>query len=156
MQQRILASVPKLCIFGLSESRFPISALWVETSDFSNRISNRFALHSNRRWRMTRPVKHDGVVYRRHGTNFWWRRYRERNGSLRKESTLTKDWHEAQKKLRDRLQARDGNFLNIVRPGENLNFGQWVDFFLENYSNPPVRELKTHEANLRAAKHLKL
>jgi len=105
---------------------------------------------------MTRPVKHDGVVYRRHGTNFWWRRYRERNGSLRKESTLTKDWHEAQKKLRDRLQARDGNFLNIVRPGENLNFGQWVDFFLENYSNPPVRELKTHEANLRAAKHLKL
>jgi len=37
-----------------------------------------------------------------------------------------------------------------------LTFVQWVDFFLENYSKPPVRELRTHEANLRAAKHLKL
>jgi integrase len=83
-------------------------------------------------------------------------RYRERDGSLRKESTLTKDWHEAQRKLRERLQARDGNFLDIVRKGENLNFGQWADFFLENYSKPPFREPKTHEANLRAAKHLKL
>ena len=105
---------------------------------------------------MGRPVKHDGVVYRRQGTNFWWMRYRERDGSLRKESTLTKDWHEAQKKLRERLQARDGNFLDIVRKGETLNFGQWADFFMENYSKPPFREFKTHEANLRAAKHLKL
>ena len=105
---------------------------------------------------MARPVKHDGVVYRRQGTNFWWMRYRERDGSLRKESTFTNDWHEAQKKLRERLQARDGNFLEVVRKGENLTFGQWVDFFLENYSKPPVREFKTHEANLRATKHLKL
>jgi integrase len=28
-------------------------------------------------------------------------------------------------------------------------------FLLGNYSKPPVREPKTHEANLRAAKHLK-
>jgi hypothetical protein len=63
---------------------------------------------------------------------------------------------EAQKKLRERLQARDGNFLDIVRKGENLNFGQWADFFLDNYSKPPVRELNTHGANLRATKHLKL
>ena len=27
---------------------------------------------------------------------------------------------------------------------------------MENYSKPPVREIKTHEANLRATKHLKL
>lgn len=104
---------------------------------------------------MARPVEHDGAVYRRMGTNFWWMRYRERNGTLRRESTFTPDWHEAQRKLRDRLQARDGNFLEIVRNGENLVFGQWVDFFLEHYSTPPIRELKTHEANLRAAKHLK-
>ena len=105
---------------------------------------------------MARPVKHDGVVYRRQGTNFWWMRYRDRDGTLRKESTFEKDWHEAQKKLRERLRARDGNFLEIVRKGENLTFGQWADFFLENYSKPPVREIKTHEANLRATKHLKL
>ncbi len=104
---------------------------------------------------MARPVEHDGVVYRRMGTNFWWMRYRERDGTLRRESTFTPDWHEAHKKLRSRLQARDGNFLEVVRNGENLAFGQWADFFLENYSKPPIREPKTHEANLRAAKHLK-
>jgi len=105
---------------------------------------------------MGRPFESDGALYQRSGTQFWWMRYRNRNGKLQKESTGTKDWHEAQKKLRERLQARDGNFLEIVRRGENLTFGQWADFFLENYSKPPVRELKTHEANLRAAKHLKL
>jgi integrase len=105
---------------------------------------------------MARPVRHDGVIFRRAGTHYWWMRYRERDGSRRTESTLTKDWHEAQKKLRERLQARDGNFLDIVRKGENLNFGQWADFFLDNYSKPPVRELNTHGANLRATKHLKL
>ena len=104
---------------------------------------------------MARPVEHDGVVYQRRGTSYWWMRYRERDGSLRRESTSTTDWHEAQKKLRERLQARDGNFLDIVRKGENLTFGQWADFFLETYSKPPVREFKTHEANLRAVKHLK-
>jgi integrase len=61
----------------------------------------------------------------------------------------------AQRKLRDRLQARDGNILDIVRRGEALNFGQWTDFFLESYSKPPIRELKTHAANLRATKHLR-
>jgi integrase len=104
---------------------------------------------------MGRPFESDGAVYQRRGTQFWWMRYRDRNGKLQKESTGAKDWHEAQKKLRERLQARDGNFLEIVRRGENLTFGQWADFFLENYSKPPIRELKTHEANLRAAKHLK-
>ena len=38
-------------------------------------------------------------------------------GCIRRESTSTTDWHEAQKKLRERLQARDGNFLDIVRKG---------------------------------------
>jgi len=36
-----------------------------------------------------------------------------------------------------------------------LAFGQWADFFLENYSKPPVRAAKTHEANERCTKHLK-
>jgi integrase len=105
---------------------------------------------------MARPLEHDGVVYRRQDTNFWWMRYRDRNGILRKESTGANDWQTAQKKLRDRLHARDGNILDIVRRGEALHFGQWADFFLENYSKPPIRELKTHAANLRAIKHLKL
>lgn len=30
-----------------------------------------------------------------------------------------------------------------------------MDFFLENYSKPPMRAEKTHEANERAGRHLK-
>jgi integrase len=68
---------------------------------------------------------------------------------------LTADWQEANKRLRERLQARDDNLLEVVRKGETLAFGQWADFFLENYSKPPVRAAKTHEANERCTKHLK-
>jgi integrase len=104
---------------------------------------------------MGRPVEHDGAVYRRKETKFWWMRYRERDGTPQRESTSTEDWNEANKRLRERLQARDGNILEVVRKGENLTVGSWVDVFLENYSKPPVREPKTHVANLRAASHLK-
>jgi len=104
---------------------------------------------------MGRPIKHDGTVFRREGTRFYWISYREKDGTLHKESTFTEDWHEAQKKLRERLLARDGNALQIVRKGENLTFGEWVHLFLENYSKPPIREPKTHAANIRAASHLK-
>jgi len=36
-----------------------------------------------------------------------------------------------------------------------MGFEEWVDFFLENYSKPPLRADKTHNANMRASKHLK-
>ena len=104
---------------------------------------------------MPRACKYDGVVYRRTGTQIWWIRYRDRQGIARRESSLTADWDEANKKLRERLQARDDNLLEVVRKGETLAYGQWADFFLENYSNPPVRAGKTHEANERCTKHLK-
>jgi integrase len=81
-------------------------------------------------------------------------RYRERDGTRRRESTFTEDWQEAQKKLRERLQARDGNVLQIIRQGEHLLFGKWTEFFMENYSKPPFRAAKTHVANNRAVKHL--
>jgi integrase len=74
---------------------------------------------------------------------------------LHKESTHTEDWQEAHKKLRERLLARDGNLLHIVRKGENLDFEEWVDLFLENYSKPPIREPKTHMANVRVTNHLR-
>lgn len=34
----------------VERKQIPISASWVETSGFSDRISNRFALHFDRRW----------------------------------------------------------------------------------------------------------
>jgi integrase len=104
---------------------------------------------------MSRPLEHDGVVYRREGSRFWWICYRDRNGKRQRESTFTGVWLEAQKTLRSRLEARDGNVLQVVRKGESLTFGEWTDFFLENYSKPPVRQPSTHFANLRCVQHLK-
>lgn len=104
---------------------------------------------------MPRLREHDGVVFRRKESRVWWIRYRDRNGIRRRESTQTEDWNEAQKRLRERLQARDNNVLDVVRKGESLSFGQWADFFLENYSKPPLRAARTHQINQRAAKHLK-
>jgi len=77
-----------------------------------------------------------------------------RAGVRREEPTGTTDWKEAQKKLRERLQAGDDNVLEIVRKGEELSFKHWAELFLENYSKPPLRSPKTHEANARAVKHL--
>ena len=105
---------------------------------------------------MPRARKYDGVVYRRAGTEIWWIRYRDRKGIARRESSQTADWQQANKRLRERLQARDENLLEVVRRGETLAFGQWADLFLENYSKPPLRAAKTHEANERCIKHLKV
>jgi integrase len=104
---------------------------------------------------MPRLRKYDGAVYRRKDTPFWWIRYRDRSGVRRGESTFTKDWQEAQTILRERLHARDNNVLDVIRKGEHLSLDQWADFFLENYSKPPVRAEKTHQVNLRVVKHLK-
>jgi integrase len=104
---------------------------------------------------VARPSKHDGAVFKRNDGKILWIRYRDREGNLVRESTFTEDWQEAQRKLRERLQARDDKLLEIVRKGEQLQVSTWVDFFLENYSQPPLRAEKTHEANLRAALHLK-
>lgn len=81
--------------------------------------------------------------------------YRERNGTRRRESTCTENWDEANRRLRERLGARDDNILTVVRKGETLTFSEWADFFLESYSKPPLREHKTHIANQRAVSHLK-
>ncbi len=104
---------------------------------------------------MARPRKHDGVVYKRSGTKVLWMCYPDRDGKRIRESTLTQDWQEANRKLRERLLARDDKVLDIVRKGEQLEFREWADFFLENYSKPPMRAAKTHDANMRASKHLK-
>jgi len=104
---------------------------------------------------MAKRRNHDGCIYRRKETKVWWMHYRDRNGIRRSESTGTEGWQEAQKRLRERLDARDNNVLEVVRKGESLSFGQWADFFLENYSKPPMRAEKTHQTNLRVVKHLK-
>ena len=103
---------------------------------------------------MARPSKHDGVVYRRGDSKIWWMRYRDSSGSRHLESTNTEDWDEAQRRMRERLHARDDRTLEVVRRGEQLLFRDWAAVFMENYSKPPIRAAKTHEANERAMKHL--
>ncbi len=104
---------------------------------------------------MARPSKHDGVVYQRGDSKIWWMRYRDESGSRRLESAGTEDWDQAQRRLRERLQARDNRTLEVVRRGEQLFFRDWAAVFMENYSKPPIRAAKTHEANERAMKHLR-
>ena len=105
---------------------------------------------------MARPRRHDGVVYRREGSQFWWMRYRDTSNVLRKEPTHTTDWKEAHKKLRERLKARDENILEIVHKGERTTFREWAEAFLEHYSKPPLRSKKTHESHQRGVMHLNL
>ena len=104
---------------------------------------------------MARPKKHDGVVYKRTGSKMYWMRYADKSGQRQFESTGTEDWQEAQAVLRQRLQARDENSLSVVRKGQRMSFNAWADVFLENYSKPPMRAEKTHEANLTALKALR-
>ncbi len=81
-------------------------------------------------------------------------RYRDKTGRRRLESTNTTDWDEAQRQMRERLAARDNNTLDAVRKGKQTTFGEWADFFLENYSKPPIRAAATHVANNAALKIL--
>jgi len=104
---------------------------------------------------MARPREHDGVVFKRKESNVWWMRYWDRDGSRRMESTNSTDWDEAQRQLRERLIARDNNSLGTIRKGKQISFNDWADFFLTNYSQPPIRAEKTHEANETALKTLR-
>ncbi len=79
---------------------------------------------------LARPVKHDGGLYKREESKIWWMRYRDKDGVRQRESTLTEDWDEAQKRLRERLQARDNDTLPVLHRGKDLTFGEWSDFYL--------------------------
>jgi hypothetical protein len=91
---------------------------------------------------LPQPSKHDGAIYPRKDGNVLWMVYRDRSGKRIRESTNTDDWQEAQRKLRERLQTRDDKVLDVVRKGEQLQLADWVDFFLENYSKPPMRRVE--------------
>jgi hypothetical protein len=81
--------------------------------------------------------------------------YRDKSGQRQRESTGTEDWNEAQRVLRERLQARDNNTLPSVRKGQGLTFGEWAEFYLKNFSMPPFRAPTTHEVNQRALSRLR-
>src|SRR2546423_14917048 len=99
-----------------------------------------------------RPRKTSGTVYRRPGSGFWYVRYRDREGKIRKESTGMIDQQEAERFLRDRLDARDEGKLPVILASKNLTFDDFAAWFIERRSK--LRAEKTHSANLNALKFL--
>ena len=75
-------------------------------------------------------------------------------GKRRQESTGTADWKEAQQKLRERLQARDDNILEIVRKGEQLTFEEWADFSWRTIPSRRCARRRRTRPIKRAVKHL--
>jgi len=104
---------------------------------------------------MSRPRKIGGTVYPRKDSAFWWIAYRDREGQVVQESTGTTDRQEAERFLRQRLDARDEGVLPTILASKSLTFGQWATWFLENRSKPPFRAQNTHIQNLNAIQMLK-
>ena len=85
--------------------------------------------------RKGRPRKAEGTVYPRKKSVFWWVRYRNREGEIVKESTGTQNREEAERFLRERLDARDDGTLPILLASKTLTSNQWADWFLKGARN---------------------
>jgi len=101
-----------------------------------------------------RPPKFGGAVYRRKNSEFWQVRYKDQKGEVIRESAGTSDRQEAERFLRDRLDARDEGRLATVLTSKQLTFNQWADWFLERRSKPPFRSVGNHQQNMNALKFL--
>ncbi|HXJ40765.1 MAG TPA: tyrosine-type recombinase/integrase [Bryobacteraceae bacterium] len=102
-----------------------------------------------------RPPKLGGVVYKRDNSELWQVRYKDKKGEIIRESAGTSNRDEAERFLRDRLDARDEGRLSTVLTSKQLTFNQWADWFLEKRSKPPFRSPGNHEQNLNALKFLR-
>jgi integrase len=102
-----------------------------------------------------RPRQGNGAVYQRDDSQFWQVWYRDQKGEIVRESTGATDRQEAERFLRDRLDARDEGRLPTVLSSKQLTFGQWADWFLERRSKPPFRSEGNHQQNLNAMKFLR-
>jgi hypothetical protein len=72
-----------------------------------------------------------------------------------RESASTSDRQQAERFLRDRLDARDDGVLATVLTSKQLTFSQWADWFLERRSKPPFRSAGNHQQNVNALKFLR-
>jgi hypothetical protein len=76
-------------------------------------------------------------------------------GEIVRESAGTSDRQEAERFLRDRLDARDDGNLATVLTSKRLTFNEWADWFLERRSKPPFRSVGNHQQNVNALKFLR-
>jgi integrase len=105
--------------------------------------------------RRGRPRKLSGSIYARKDSQFLWVHYRNREGKIETESTGTTDEQEAERFLRERLDARDDGTLSLLLSSRNLTFTEWASWFLEKRSKPPIRSEKTNQQNTNAVKLLR-
>ncbi len=85
----------------------------------------------------------------------WQVRYKDQKGEMIRESAATPDREQAERFLRDRLDARDEGRLSVLLGSKRLTFNEWADWFLEKRSKPPFRSAGNHEVNLNALKSLR-
>ena len=105
--------------------------------------------------RKGRPPTLGGAIYKRKNSEFWQVRYKDQKGEIVRESAGTSDRQQAERFLRDRLDARDDGSLMTVLTSKQLTFNQWADWFLEKRSKPPFRSAGNHQQNLNALKFLR-
>ena len=102
-----------------------------------------------------RPSKSGGSVYKRKNSEIWQVRYKDQKGEVIRESAATSDRQEAERFLRDRLDARDEGRLSTLLLSKQLTFNEWADWFVERRSKPPFRSAGNHQQNLNALKFLR-
>jgi len=102
-----------------------------------------------------RPPKHGGTVYKRNYSDIWQVRYKDQKGEMIRESAATTDREQAERFLRDRLDARDEGRLSVLLGSKRLTFNEWADWFLEKRSKPPFRSEGNHQVNVNALKSLR-
>lgn len=102
-----------------------------------------------------RPSKHGGTVYKRNDSDIWQVRYKDQKGEMIRESAATTHREQAERFLRDRLDARDEGRLSVLLGRKRLTFNEWADWFLEKRSKPPFRSEGNHQVNVNALKSLR-
>ena len=102
-----------------------------------------------------RPPKHGGTVYKPNDSDIWQVRYKDQKGEMIRESAATTDREQAERFLRDRLDARDEGRLSVLLHSKQLTFNEWADWFLEKRSKPPFRSEGNHQVNVNALKSLR-
>ena len=80
---------------------------------------------------MARPSKHDGVLYKELAARFGGCGTAIVMANAYLESTNTEEWQEAQRKLRERLQARDESTLqtSCARVNNCFSTDGWTFFW---------------------------
>jgi hypothetical protein len=102
-----------------------------------------------------RPSKTGGAVYKRKKSEIWQVRYKDQKGEMIRESATTMDREQAERFLRDRLDARDEGRLSVLLGSKRLTFNEWADWFLEKRSKLPFRSEGNHQVNVNALKSLR-